>query len=176
MRIADNAWSQVSASTVIHCWHKAGILPSSWTDPESTTSSVSIPVASLLDSNTLQADPVAAAKDFLTDAIEALEEIGMIQRCNRMSIESLLNRNDERVTIEQLTNEEIVKAVNTAAEAMERLDIDGGVDDGEDDSEFIPRPPRKEALRAVATLQRYLAGGEDTKYTQRLSRDLGVFG
>ena len=53
MRLADTAWHAIDASTIQHCWQKAGILP----EPRSSMPTPSAPIASILNQ-----DPIIEAE------------------------------------------------------------------------------------------------------------------
>jgi hypothetical protein len=59
--------------------------------------------------------------------------------------------------------------------ADENIDLVGGADDEDDDAEILPRPSRKEALEAVATLERYITV-LDELYARKLEGLLMSFG
>ena len=66
--------------------------------------------------------------------------------------------------MEGSTDEDIFQAVMTSRAAEENLLLVGGVDDDDDDAEVLPRPSRKVALEAAATLERYIGVLEESHH------------
>ncbi|KAF7347008.1 DDE-domain-containing protein [Mycena venus] len=169
MRIAAAAWREVDASTIRHCWRHVGILPES---VFSNSQPATIPVASLLSS---PAECLSqAAEQDLERRLDALEDRGVLQRVNRMSLAQLLNPENEDST-EQATVEDIYAAVSAARLAQENSDAAGGDDDQDDDADLVVRPSRREALAAVSTLQRFTATLNDD-FSRKLDAVLARFG
>ncbi|GAW02276.1 DDE-domain-containing protein [Lentinula edodes] len=135
MRLAEAAWREVNTTTIIHCWQKAGILPDSDSLPSSVPTNVSVPISSLITEDSSADDPIACAEKNVEDTLDLLEETGVLQRSNRMTIDSLLNPEREKimVTADESTDEEICKAVLHARAAEEDTVINGGDDDVDDD-------------------------------------------
>ena len=77
--------------------------------------------------------------------------------------------------MEGSTDEDIFQAVMTSRAAEENLLLVGGVDDDDDDAEVLPRPSRKAALEAAATLERYIGVLEES-YARKLEKLLMSFG
>ncbi|KIM36654.1 hypothetical protein M413DRAFT_424331 [Hebeloma cylindrosporum] len=158
MRLADLAWREVDTTTIRNCWRKAGILPE--TDSSSSQAiQPSIPVSSLLQSPSSQTNPVAQAERQVEAALDDLVATGALQRTNRMDIEALLNPEGESHVLTETSDREIYQAVMDAIEARENIDITGG-DDIEDGIPINPRPTHRDALKATATIARYI---EDLK-------------
>lgn len=91
MRVADAAWHKVDATTIKHCWHKAGILPN--TNPPALAQPT-MPILSLLNTDNThagQGDPIANAEQCVEGALNKLESTGALQHVNRMDIDALLN-------------------------------------------------------------------------------------
>ncbi len=166
MRLADAAWKSVDASTINHCWQKAGILPDT---PLAPVVSVSIPIASLVQ------DPIADMEKQVEESLDDLQGTGVLQSRNRMDIESLLNPEIENMDIEETTDKDIFDAVMASRSADESIDENGGDVDADDDSLSEPRPKRCEALRAVRTLQKYVETMDDP-FARNLERILASFG
>ena len=149
MRLADIAWHEVNASTIQHCWWKAGILP----EPLSTQLTPSIPISSILN----QQDPVIDAEKEVKAALETLVATGVLQSNNWMSIEALLNPQEELLTVKETTDEEIFQAVMDAKKVREESTHDKGDNDIEDDSlSYIIRPTCNEALQAAFVVKKYI--------------------
>ena len=73
-----------------------------------------------------------------------------------------------------VTDEDICQGVMAGKAAEENL---GGVDDDDDEAEILPRPSRKAALEAAATLERYLSVLEEfSGYARKLENLLMSFG
>jgi hypothetical protein len=105
MQLADIAWHEVDTTTIQHCWHKAGILPTM--DPsKSILTPPTIPITSLLHPPS-NPDPIAAVEDLLKSALDDLEETGILQCVHRMDIEDLLNLAKETQMMEVTTDNEI---------------------------------------------------------------------
>ncbi|KAJ7182016.1 hypothetical protein C8R46DRAFT_1313843 [Mycena filopes] len=87
-------------------------------------------------------DPVRAAEQELEHQLDTLEDRGVLQRVNRMSLTELLNPDNERDT-EQATVQDIYDAVSAARLAQENSDVNGGDDDEDDDADITwgPAPP-----------------------------------
>ena len=148
MRLADMAWRKVDASTIQHCWQKAGILPEFPSFPLTP----SIPVSSILN----QQDPVSDAEKEVEAALESLVATGVLRSSNQMSIEALLNPQEELPTIEETTDEEIFQAVMDAKEVHEESPHDKGDNDIEDDSPSNICPTRNEVLQAALVVKKYI--------------------
>jgi hypothetical protein len=155
MRLAQMAWNEVDASTIRHCWRKAGILPESAFS--NTDSCPHITVSSLL----CTADPVRTAEQNVQNSLDELEQTGALQRANRLGLEDLLNPEPERQVVEETTDTDIYDAVMASRANEEEIVLAGGADDDDDDTEIQPRPSRKAALEAIATLERYISVLED---------------
>lgn len=112
----------------------------------------SIPISSILN----QQDPVIDAEKEVKAALETLVATGVLQSNNRMSIEALLNPQEELLTIKETTDEEIFQAVMDAKKVREESAHDKGDNDIEDDSpSYIIRPTRNEALQAALVCLRF---------------------
>ena len=171
MRLADTAWRNVDVTTIRNCWRKAGILP----ERDSTVSQPSIPVASLLHNPSSETDPVIHAEKQVEAALNDLVATGALQTKNRMEIESLLNPAGESHTLNESSDEEIFQAVMDSIAARENIDATGG--DDVDDSEFIPiepRPTRRDVLKAVSTISKYVDEFNDP-IARKLEGILGSF-
>ena len=149
MQLADIAWHEVNASTIQHCWRKAGILP----EPLSTQLTPSILISLILN----QQDPVIDAEKEVKAALEALVATGVLQSNNRMSIEALLNPQEELLTIKETTDKEIFQAVMDAKKVCEESTYDKGDNDIEDDSpSYIIRPTHNKVLQAALVVKKYI--------------------
>ncbi|KAG6847874.1 hypothetical protein C0991_001303, partial [Blastosporella zonata] len=154
MRIAQLAWNKVDSTTIRNCWHKSGILPDSLFDSAPTTPAIS--VLSLLDNDPVDA-AIAAAEKEVSHTLSHLEERGVLQRSNRLTLEELLNPVTERVMLSGGTSDdEIYQAVIERAEAEQNQVMDGG-DGGDsiDNSAEPKRPTCRDALKAASLLQDY---------------------
>jgi len=112
MRLADAIWQEVSPMTIQKFWQKAGILPN--TDVASTSPHPSIPISALVHDAVCQEDPLVHAEQRVVDAMDRLAERGVLQKGNRMDIQSLLCPMDETDLLEETSDEEIYKAVMEA--------------------------------------------------------------
>jgi hypothetical protein len=160
MRLAEAAWKDVDTITIAHCWRKAAILPIS--NLHSTHLAPAIPVSVLLNENCsnfdVDMDMEMDGADLLADvehsvevAMDDLQSRGVLQNCNRMDINSLLNPEIERNSICDTTDEEICKAVMTAWNVGEDVETE----------ELNPPPTRREVLQASLVIKKYLDGMED---------------
>ena len=150
MRMADAAWRDVDTTTIRNCWRKSGILPE--VDSTSSRTPPTIPITSLLQTN-----PVAHAEKLVEAALNDLVSTGALQTANRMDIESLLNPASESNTSTETSDEEIYQAVIDSIAAHENMEITGG-DDVDDDTPIEPPPTRRDVLKAVSTISRYVDG------------------
>ena len=165
MRLAQMAWNEVDAATICHCWLKAGILPES-------AFPTNIPPPHI------SSDPVQITERLVEENLNKLEQTGVLQRSNRLRLEDLLNPEPERQGVEgTVTDEDICQGVMAGKAAEENLLMVGGVDDDVDDAEILPRPSRKAALEAAATLERYVSVLEESSgYARKLENLLMSFG
>jgi hypothetical protein len=126
MRLAQAAWNEVDVSTIRHCWIKSGILPKS-AFSTSNSSPPCITISSLLCTAN---DPVQATEQTVEKTLDELEQTGVLQCANRLSLEDLLNPEPERQVVEHTTDEEIYLAVVANRAAEENMAVVGGADDG----------------------------------------------
>ena len=175
MRIADHAWQSVDATTIQNCWHKAGILPNMDHPSSSHANYPSIPIASLIhdSSSSSQMDPVAHAESQVQAALDDLVATGALQKTNRMDIESLLNPAGESYTLTETSDVEIYEAVMDATEACKNMEVNGG-DDRNEDISAEPCPNRRDVLKAVSTIGKYLDGLNDP-IARKIETLLGSF-
>jgi hypothetical protein len=94
---------------------------------------------------------------------------------NRLTLNDLLNPEPERQVVEHTPDEEIFHAVMASRAAEEDMELVGGADDDDDDAVIPPRPSRKAALEAAATLERYI-GVLEEPYARKLEGLLLSFG
>ena len=94
-------------------------------------------------------------------ALDDLVATGALQRYNRMDIESLLNPAGESHTLSETSDTEIYQAVVEAIEARENVEINGGDEGDDDDISFEPRPNRRDVLKAVSTIGRFIGDWND---------------
>lgn len=171
MRLANAAWNEVDATTIQHCWHKAGILPSM----DSPSINPTIPIAFLLDTNSTshhqENDPLSRAESEVESALDDLISTGALQQCNRMDIEQLLNPVDESQVIEETFDEDICKAMLDAQKAEDT--VASGGDDSDAVDEACPTYP--EVLQAVAVINKYV-GGLDSVFARDVEAKMAVLG
>ncbi len=156
----------MDASTIKHCWWKAGILPDTLL---AHVVSVSIPIASLVQ------DPITDMEKQVEESLDDLQGTGLLQSHNRMDIKSLLNPEIENMDIEETTDKDIFDAVMASQSADESVDENGGDVDVDVDSLLEPCPKRREALRAVRSLQQYVETMDDP-FFRNLKSILAAFG
>jgi hypothetical protein len=170
MRLADVAWREVDTTTIRNCWRKAGIIPDTLYKP-STTSTLSVPVSSLLNSEPLEG--VDRAEKDISDSLNQLEERGVLQKRNRMDLEDLLNPASEEELVGEISDEEIFQSVVDMHEAEQMMEVNGGYD--VDDDVVDEKPTRKEALAAAFTLRSYVADINEP-FARKLEGILASFG
>jgi hypothetical protein len=125
----------------------------------------SVPLSFLIHS---QEDPVTIAENRVVALLDELENIGALQRSNRMELADFLNPPDEAHGIDAATDKDIFDAV------MEARREEGRHDD--DDSDTLePIPTRVEALKAASTIIRYTLD-KDGAYFRELESMLALFG
>ncbi|PBK71399.1 hypothetical protein ARMSODRAFT_1017303 [Armillaria solidipes] len=104
-------------------------------------------------------DPNANVEKDVQESLDALQDTGALQTANQMSIESLLNPEAKHDDMEEITDEDIfdvVIMVQNKEEVEEACNADASGDEC-----IIPIPSRKEALKAVSTLQQYIGSMND---------------
>ncbi|EIW83687.1 DDE-domain-containing protein [Coniophora puteana RWD-64-598 SS2] len=155
MRLADTAWRQVDTTTIRNCWRKAGILPS--TD-NPTPPQPSLPISSLI--NDTPANPQCLADSAVEAALDSLQATGVLQKSNRMDLETILNPVEEHGAAANMTDEEIYEAVmKRRAGGDEESEGDEG-DEGDGDG-VEPPPTRKQVLGAASVIGRCLDEMDD---------------
>ena len=147
MRLAAEAWMEVDATTIKNCWKKSGILP----DIALAIPKPLVPISSLLVALDSQ-DPVAEVEKRLIVAMDGLQQRGVLQASNRMSLEELLNPVAESQTIDATLDEEIYSAVMEAQHGNLMTNDDSDAEDGPVD----PPPTRCEALKAALLIKKYV--------------------
>ncbi|KAF5350390.1 hypothetical protein D9758_012458 [Tetrapyrgos nigripes] len=174
--MADEAWKAVDCTTIANCFRKAGILPDS-SNTTAVPESVSLPISSLLNTSSEEDNLISHVEAELEDTLNALQATGALQRCNRMTIESLLNPGKELNCMDEDTDLDkgIYDAVQKSMEAQESAAINGGDDDVDDDAPLQPRPSRREALQAVSVIQQFVRDMEDP-YARKMEAILASFG
>jgi hypothetical protein len=168
MQLADTAWRAVDVSTIQHCWRKAGILP----ELQYSVPTPSVPITSILNPSQ---DAVVKAEKNVEIALDNLVATGVLQSINQMSLEALLNPQEELLTIEQTTDEEIFEAVMDAKKACKESPHDEGDNDIKDDAPSDICPTRNEALQAALVVKKYIPELNDP-FTCKLEAIIGTFG
>jgi hypothetical protein len=170
MRLADVAWCEVDTTTIQNCWRKAGILPKALYEPEAT-SAPSVPVSSLLNSDPLEG--VACAKKDISNLLNQLEELSILQKRNWMDLEELLNPASEQQLVDKISEDEIFQSIQDMLEAEQMMEVNGGCD--VDDDVVDEKPTHKEALKAAFTLRNYVADINEP-FAHKLESILASFG
>ncbi len=152
MRIAEAAWQDVDTTTIRKCWQKAGIVPD--VAAPSASTQPTIPISALLNNSASQTDPIAHAESQVEQALDDLVATGVLQKENRMDINSLLNPVGESHVLTETSDQEIYQAVMDAVEARENIEMSGG-DDGDGDT-VEPNPTRRDVLKAASTISDYI--------------------
>jgi hypothetical protein len=124
-----------------------------WVQP-----STSIPISSLLNNDVSSAmDPIVHVERQVEIALDDLVQTGALQRSNRMDLNSLLNPAGESQVLTETSDCEIYQAVMVAIDARENAEMNGGDDvDVDSDIPLEPHPTRREVLKAVSTIGRYI--------------------
>jgi hypothetical protein len=172
MRLADVAWREVDTTTIRNCWRKAGILPEALYEP-AVTSAPSVPVSSLLNSDPDPLEAVIHAEKDISNSLNQLEELGVLQKRNRMDLEELLNPVSEQQLVDKISEDEIFRSVQDMLEAEQMMEVNGGCD--VDDDFVDEKPTRKEALTAAFTLRNYVADINEP-FARKLESILASFG
>jgi hypothetical protein len=160
MRLADIAWRDVDTTTIRNCWHKAGILPDMSTSDSSPDVQPLVPISSLIHDSPADMDPIVRAEKEVEDALDDLIATGALQRSNRMDIDSLLNPVGESHVLTEVSDVEIYQAVVDAIDARENMITNGG-DDIDEIISIEPRPTRRDVLKGVSTIGKYVADWDD---------------
>jgi hypothetical protein len=169
MQFANAAWDEVDATTIKHCWCKAGILPDT---NSSVLAQPIIPVLSLLNTNNTgtQGDPIANAERRVEEALDELESTGALQHTNRMNIDTLLNPAHESQLLDDTSDEEIFKAVQDS-----RKEAEASVNSGfNDDAPIDTCPTRRELLQAVSVINDYV-NTLDSTFARKMEAVLASF-
>ncbi|KAH7087955.1 hypothetical protein BKA62DRAFT_729131 [Auriculariales sp. MPI-PUGE-AT-0066] len=127
-------------------------------------------------------DTVAAAEIAVEQALNALEHSGVLRRDNRMSIQELLNPEEESrltdATSGPTVSKDIFEAVMVANFARENIDALGGDDAGSHDPDARVRRSARAVVDATNVIRHYLEleGGEKARVLDNLvesfARDL----
>ncbi|KAK0243404.1 hypothetical protein EDD85DRAFT_947558 [Armillaria nabsnona] len=120
MQLVDAAWKSVDASTIKHCWQKAGILPDTLLTP-------------------VVSDPITDMEKQVEESLDDLQGTGVLQSRNHMDIESLLNPEIENMDIEETMDKDIFNVVMALRSADESIDENRGDVDADDDSFHLGR-------------------------------------
>lgn len=178
MRLANAAWWKVDTTMIRNCWHKSGILPLSPdtdVDPATVASlpSPSLPISALIHNTAHPEDTISDPELELNNALDTLVQTGALQAQNRMDIETLLNPEQEKVLVEEISDEELFRTVMEAREMQEMSGITGS-DDIDDSSPVKPQPTHVEALRAISLITDYIDSVNDP-IARKLEAVLGSF-
>ncbi|KAJ7804924.1 hypothetical protein B0H14DRAFT_3485730 [Mycena olivaceomarginata] len=116
-------------------------------------------------------DPkLTEAEAALAQVLDELQEVGVLQKKNLVDIGDLIQMPEEAV-IEDATDKEIFEAV----QKLRSKEADREIHGGDDDEEVDPKPSRKEALQAAATLRKYIADLDD-QFAWKMEGVLSSFG
>jgi len=120
-----------------------------------------------------QEDLVTIAENRVVTLLDELENIGTLQRSNRMELEEILNPPDVAHGIDAATDEDMF---NTVMEARREEEGHHDGDDTDTDTlvEPLAAPTRAEALQAALTIIRYIKD-EDGAYFRELESMLALF-
>ena len=145
IRLAEVAWNEVTPTTIHNCWKKTHILPKSLLQSH-PLSSPSIPTSQPLNPDSTEVDESAdlldaATRDILS-GLDELEKRGVLQSCNKMDINSLLNPEGEDLMMDDSTDIDIFNTVMQKEE-----DVSATVDESD---VVTPKPTRREALAAAS--------------------------
>ncbi|KAJ6632492.1 hypothetical protein B0H10DRAFT_1938097 [Mycena sp. CBHHK59/15] len=95
--------------------------------------------------------------------MKQLEQAGVLRETNMLNLKELVNMPEEHIR-EGFTDEQIKDAVQAKRAGEANREANGGDDDNYVDEE--PRPTRREALEASATLRCYLLDSGDASARQ----------
>ena len=162
----------MDAATIQNCWHKVGILPDALYQPAVTsTGTPSVPISSLLNPEPLE--EVDHTEREISDSLNQLEKLGVLQKTNQMDLKELLNPVSEQEPAGEISDEEIFQSVVDMCKAEQMMEIIGGNDvDNEVDDK---KPTCKEALIATSILRNYVAD-INNPFTCNLEGILASFG
>ncbi|KAF8499432.1 hypothetical protein BU17DRAFT_53259 [Hysterangium stoloniferum] len=90
-----------------------------------------------------------------------------------MDVESLLNPAGESHALMEASDKEIYQCVIDSIVAHENIEINGG-DDVDEDIPIEPHPTRRDVLKAVSTINRYIDDRNDP-ITRKFEAILGSF-
>ncbi|KAF9256103.1 hypothetical protein L218DRAFT_809662, partial [Marasmius fiardii PR-910] len=90
-----------------------------------------------------------------------LQSQGVLQERNPFSINDMLNPLVEQCLINEVTPQDIHKAVINTREARENMEITGTDDIAGKEKPVVPKPTRKEVLTTVNILCQYIADIND---------------
>ncbi|KAJ7367381.1 hypothetical protein DFH08DRAFT_1005982 [Mycena albidolilacea] len=110
------------------------------------------------------------AEAALSQVLDELQEVGVLQKKNLVDIEDLIQM-PEKAVIEDATDKEIFEAVQKLRSQEANREIHGS----DDDEEIDPKPSWKEALQAAATLCKYIADLDDL-FARKMEGALSLFG
>ncbi|KAK2465497.1 hypothetical protein APHAL10511_002389 [Amanita phalloides] len=136
----------------------------------------SIPISSLLNSD--QADNIAASIEMdISDSLNELETLSVLQSRNRIDLSELLNPMSEQQIVGDVSEEEIYNTVQGTRKAKEMMEINGGDDvvEGDEIDEINKKLTCKDALAAASVLQKYIVD-MDKLFAQKLEIHLASFG
>ena len=169
MRLADAAWREVDAATIVHCWCKAGILPDT---NSSTLAQPTVSILSLLDARGQgPKDPITNVEQHVKSALDELESTGALQRANRMDINTLLNPAHESQLLDDTLDQDIFEAVRGSRKEA-KTPIESNFDDG--DVPVDACPTRREVLQAVSVVNNYVSMLDGT-FARKMEEVLASF-
>ncbi|KAJ7303756.1 hypothetical protein DFH08DRAFT_976788 [Mycena albidolilacea] len=171
MRLAEQAWAEVTKDTIANCWRKSGILPTA--DSISIDEELEHDVNSrgiISPADTVPDPKLTEAEAALAQVLNELQEVGVLQKKYLVDIEDLIQMPEEAVT-EDATDEDIFEAV----QKLWSQEADREIHGGDDDEEIDPKPSWKEALQAAATLRKYIVDLDDL-FARKMEGDLSSFG
>ncbi|KAG7442356.1 uncharacterized protein BT62DRAFT_982547 [Guyanagaster necrorhizus] len=173
VNFAPNLTAYVDASTIHNCWCQADILPDPLLNPIALTSTLVVPVLSLL--NTGDSDTyLAAAEKEVSDLLSHLWRISVLQSQNMMAIDELIDFALEWVLYDDGSDEDIFDAIKECRNAEQEKEMNSGDNRGDNDVAY-KKPSQKEVLAAASTLQRYVAD-VDEPFAHKLETVLTNFG
>lgn len=172
MQLARSAWDNVDVTTIRHCWRKADILPTQLGNMPPTQPH--IPISSLLNTNS-SIDPALQAEQDLESSLDLLESTGVLHKINRMSLETLLNPEDENSVGEMESDQEIFDAV-MEVRRVEQMDNRIAMPTSEpDDGPTDPIPTRRDFIQAQMLINRFLAHADHSPLGQQLENALRAY-
>jgi hypothetical protein len=174
MQLARSAWDSVDVTTIRNCWKKADLLPAT-TPRTGQPMQPQIPIVSLLNGVSTSNILALQAEEDLESSLDFLESVGVLQKANRMSLETLLNPEDENGRIcDMATDQDIFSAVievqNATTEGVENTTLENGPDDV-----TCSVPSHRDFIHAQMVVDSFLTHADHSPLGQQLENSLRAY-